>query len=599
MERKKLPEARYALRLSQPQLAEELEISREIVSLWERKKIFPSPAYRYRLCEYFRKKGIELDFSDPNEDANAPMAADTNEGASTREETDGRVPTEEVPTLSEEDRDETWSGEGLHASMRAEPEVPPEKDEGCVSAVPEEATTKYLDVKTSSPTLEEQDRVSALLEEELYESMVSDSGALLEEATSSDQSSRARPLLTHALSLNNLWRPYTPTLRNFIVSDPARHFWQIAHMDYTVPDEMTTAIQAAIKELYMTTGDKITRRDALCELVSIPMITLGKAHTLHSRRYEEVLRYCTAAFEACWELYQNSDPIGRRHAFECVCTYVPMLETIAHESSRHRKEALDLATRYAILQTLLGWQCANPWKAVGYAQNARVLSRETGDILFRLSAWPKLSWTYLTARQPAKAWETMQEGECVLKEYQRKKRGPSLPDGVISNFYSSYSLAQVSNGISPDAALSIATDSEPTKGCIALVEFAAPSQWLEAAEIYCTNNDPTQAMKWLEKLIDPEALVPRRGVAQSERERIETINVLTDALLQSQKQDMKHIIRTWTAGMKGAKSLRHEVRYQEAIANFERMRGLWPSESAIKKLLPLTSHWSEEEEHEA
>jgi transcriptional regulator with XRE-family HTH domain len=386
-----------------------------------------------------------------------------------------------------------------------------------------------------------------------------------------------------------------PALHDFTASSMTRHLLHIAHTDYATLSEMTTVVQSALKEIdHMNMGNptyQITRREALCELASVPWIALGQKQPLHSRRYPDMLLYCTAAFESCWELYQDSDPVGRSHAFECVSTYIPLLESIAHDSSYYRKEALDLAAQYAILQTLLGWQCANPWEAVGYAQNALVLSRETGDILFQLSAYPKLSWTYLTARQPTKAWETMQEGEHALKAYQRKKRGLSLPDGIISNFYSSYSLAQVSNGIDPNAALGVATDSEPTKGCIALVEFAAPSQWLEAAEIYCYNNDPTQAMKWLKKLIDPETLAPRQGVPQSERERIETLNVLTDALLQSKERDMKHIIRAWAASIKGVQALKHEVRYQEAVANFERMRGLWPRERAILKLIPETAHW--------
>ena len=67
----------------------------------------------------------------------------------------------------------------------------------------------------------------------------------------------------------------------------------------------------------------------------------------------------------------------------------------------------------------------------------------------------------------------MQEGEHVLRAYQRRKNGPTIPSGVIGNFYSSYSMAQIRNNIDPDAALSIATESEPINGHIAFVEFTA------------------------------------------------------------------------------------------------------------------------------
>ena len=75
----------------------------------------------------------------------------------------------------------------------------------------------------------------------------------------------------------------------------------------------------------MTTGNNTTRRDALCELASLPMIALGKTYTLSSRRYEEMLRFCTAALEACWQLYRGSDPEGCKHAFDCIRTYTPLL----------------------------------------------------------------------------------------------------------------------------------------------------------------------------------------------------------------------------------------------------------------------------------
>jgi hypothetical protein len=398
-----------------------------------------------------------------------------------------------------------------------------------------------------------------------------------------------------------LWLPKAPTLRDFIVGDTTRCLLQIAHTDYSTSDEMTNAIRAATKEFdMMNTGDttyKITRRDAMCELASVPMIALGQKQTLHSRRYEEVLRYCTAALEACWQLYRGSDPIGTQHAFDCVCTYVPLLETIAHDSVQYRKKALDLAARYGLLQTLLGWECAGRTTTISYARNAMGLSKATGDILLQLSACTKLNWTYVRGRNYTEAWETMQEGEYILKKYQRKKDGIPLPSGIIGNFYSSYCQAQIKNGIAPDYALGIATDGEPLKGDIAFVQFTASGQWWEAAWAYCAKGDPTQAMIWLEKLIDLETLAPHQGLRLTESERIGAINILTHALLQLQERDMGRIITAWTVAIKGAKGLDHEVMYEEAITNFEIMRVFWPNEQAIMKLVPLTARRSEEEEH--
>jgi hypothetical protein len=346
----------------------------------------------------------------------------------------------------------------------------------------------------------------------------------------------------------------------------------------------------------MNTGDvtsQITRREALCELASIPMIALGKTQTLQARRSEEMLRYCTAALEGCWELYRGNDPLGKRHAFECVCTYVPLLETIAHASSKLRKEALDLATQYALLQTVLGWECIGAKETRGHAEHALFLSKQSGNILLRLSAHTKMNWTSIQGGNYGEAHETMQEGEYVLRKYQRRKKGPSLPIGVIGNFYSSYSLAQVNNGFDADTALGIATESEPLPERIALIEFTASDQQWEAARVCSAKGDPKQAMKWLEKLIDPNTFAPRQGFPVSGVRRLGTINTLTDVLLQSEDRDMKHVIRAWTAAMEGAKALKSEQAYRDAMANLAFMQKLWPGEQAIRKLLLLTTHWED------
>jgi hypothetical protein len=187
------------------------------------------------------------------------------------------------------------------------------------------------------------------------------------------------------------------------------------------------------------------------------------------------------------------------------------------------------------------------------------------------------------------ALKTIQEGEYALKEYQRKKNRPPLPIGVIGNFYSGYSIAQVDNGIDADAAIGVAIDSEPLSGHVAFMEFSAFDQWWEAARACNSKGDAKQAMKWLNKLIDPETLAPR--ISQNEGGRVTVLSTLTDTLLQSQERDMEQIIKVWTASMEGAKALKGEERYRKAMTNFVVMRSLWPGEDAIRKLAPLTSHW--------
>jgi hypothetical protein len=124
------------------------------------------------------------------------------------------------------------------------------------------------------------------------------------------------------------------------------------------------------------------------------------------------------------------------------------------------------------------------------------------------------------------------------------------------------------------------------------MQFTCSVQLLEAAWICSSKGDPAQTMLYLGKRIDLETLAPL--VPQSEQGRIEAINILTRSLLQSKERDMEGVITAWTAGIKGAKALKSEGRYVDAIANFEIMRVIYAGERRIDELLPLTKHWSED-----
>ncbi len=76
-------------------------------------------------------------------------------------------------------------------------------------------------------------------------------------------------------------KPYiavSPALHDFTASSMTHRLLHIAHTDYATPGEMTTAVQSALKEInHMNMGNPtylITRREALCELASVPWIAL-------------------------------------------------------------------------------------------------------------------------------------------------------------------------------------------------------------------------------------------------------------------------------------------------------------------------------------
>jgi hypothetical protein len=275
-------------------------------------------------------------------------------------------------------------------------------------------------------------------------------------------------------------------------------------------------------------------------------------------------------------------------AFQYVSKYLPLLKTIAKDSALYRKEALHLAAQYAVLHTLLGRACVGLAEVTLYAKEALALSQETRDISLQLSAYIKLAWAYVDEKKYAFAFKTMQEGEDTLKRNQ-KTQNLELSSGIIGAFYSAMAMTQVKNGKNSEHALAVATDSTTGSDPSTFVVFAPSTQLKEAALICCSKGDQEQAMKWLAKRMDPETLAPR--ITQNERGRIETINILTLSMLKSKERDMEKIIHHWSAGIEGAKALRHEHAFNQAVANFEGMELIWPGEKRITELRDLIVHW--------
>jgi hypothetical protein len=373
--------------------------------------------------------------------------------------------------------------------------------------------------------------------------------------------------------------------------------WTPAFLDHLSTEDKCNAIRRIIKECdRMNATNKnyqITRREAIGALAKLPMITLGltiPGAVVQPKRYGDALEHCAVALEGCSELYWSNDASDILLAFQYVSKYLPILKTIAQDSSAPRCEALDLAARYALLKALLGSNCIRMTEeTTSYSKDAVALCNMAGDISLQLNAYRTLARRYFDNKNYMMAHRTIQEGECVLKDYQKMSDVPKLSSSVTGWFYSTYALVQTKSGEAPDVALGIATDSESSSTPTTSMLFTESTRLREAALICCYHGDQEQAMRWLAQRMDLETLAPR--IPQSEFGRIEAINILTLSMLKSKERDMEKIIHHWTAGIEGAKTLRHEHGFSEAVANFEAMEFVWPGEKRIKNLRTLIVHW--------
>jgi hypothetical protein len=324
--------------------------------------------------------------------------------------------------------------------------------------------------------------------------------------------------------------------------------------------------------------------------VGFPLLSTPHARPKQALAGDEMVADAGNAIRACWELSKSSEASDLALAFKCVSEYLPVLEMIAQNASQYRQEALNLAASYALLKVILGWHCSGPVATLEYAKHAVALSKETGDITLRLSAYSKLTWAYYYSnRNYALAFKTAQEAEQLLLQYQQMPDAAPLHPCIEGGTYSTLAVMQARNGKSPDVALGKASETNPGDEICAFMDFTRATMLLEAGWAHCYWGDHQKVIENLGQRIDPETLlakIPQHGVG-----RVETIQIMTLSSLRAKDRNLERTIHLWTAGIEGAKALKSEEYFHEAVANLDRMEVVWPDESRIAELHDLVGHW--------
>jgi len=377
------------------------------------------------------------------------------------------------------------------------------------------------------------------------------------------------------------------------------HLSFLALSDHATCDEKRFSIRQAIEEFdSMNTDNKnyqMTRREAICTLATFPLVTFGltlPGKDIASAQYGSVLAQCAASLEACWELYEHGDRSEMLLGFQCATKYLTTLQGISRTSAQHQKQALHLATQYALLKTILGWHCAGSTAAIQYAREAVALSKETQDISLQLSAYNKLAWAYSYEKKYSQALTSIQEAETTLDTYTQQPTGEPVPPGIRGGIFSTLALMQVRNGQSSDMALAKATERDPGTDVYAYLDFTRSTMLLEAGWVYCYQDNYAKIMDVLEKRLDPETFVLR--MPQTEIGRVETINIMALSSLKAKDRDIERTIHFWEAAVKGARTLRSDFFFNMALTTYEHMLVVWPGDMRIRDLRDHLVHWEVE-----
>jgi len=372
----------------------------------------------------------------------------------------------------------------------------------------------------------------------------------------------------------------------FLTSDPTMRLLQLARTSRSYR-EMQREFNAILEDTAMNT-DPMSRRDAICRLALFPLVTwkLSPHFVNSSHAAEDILTGCKAGVIACWELFNGKELATVSGA---ISSYIPTLQHLATAASslRHRKEAAELLIQCLLLKAPLAWNLENTQDAILYAQEAEQYSQlADAPMLFQVLALRAQAAAHYYANHWKQALSAAEQAKNVLETAQ----GSLIPPVVRSYVYAGLATYQSRNGQKQEALRSL--------GKAHAAFFAQPPDepspiWIHHSKANLILHD---GMAHLHVGMQKEALDSFAQIHQtssSEVIRVESFinQVVAEVNRDDGLRDMEWCIDHWVQGIEGAKQLRSEQRFDEAITAYATMRAIWPGEHHIKELQAYITHW--------
>jgi transcriptional regulator with XRE-family HTH domain len=359
----------------------------------------------------------------------------------------------------------------------------------------------------------------------------------------------------------------------------------LPHRNYKIKqDEITRLIQEDTR----MNNNALTRREALRRVATLPLMSLGlgtNAPVQHAP--EEVINQCATGITSCWYLSKGSDESDLRLAFKGASAYLPALTQVMHDSAKYRMDAASLAGQSALLKTVLGWNLDSMRAAASYAQEAATYAQEAGDIALRITALDFLAWIYYYGNQYAQAEHATGQAMLLMKQY-----ASSLSPLLRSRVYGTRALVQAKNGQSDSGLLGRASEhffAGLEAPDLLYLDYDEASLIQADAMARYHGGDQKNAMASFGRMIDTQTLAAK--IPQSERTRVETLNVMAMSSLKRPNKDLEETTHYWKAAIQGARTLQSELRFNEALTAYQVIDALWPGESRVRELRDLAVHW--------
>ncbi|HLG63377.1 MAG TPA: helix-turn-helix transcriptional regulator [Ktedonosporobacter sp.] len=362
-----------------------------------------------------------------------------------------------------------------------------------------------------------------------------------------------------------------------------RIVWQWSHQNarYSVLQTLITQeLEQSMNE------DVMSRRDALRRLALLPVEMLGLSAAGAVLKYpiEDILSQCAAGMTACQHLLRGKELV---FASDVVSRYIPTLKAIVHTSSTtQRKAAADLLAQGYRLKSILARHVKANTDSIACAQQAAMYADEAQNPLLQAVALRAQAAAYYYANCWAQASQAAEQARAVLET----SRGAPIPPLVRSHIYVGLATYQARNGQKQEALRSL--------GQAHAAFFAQPPD--EPAPIWI-NHDKANLILYdgithLHLGMQKEALDSFAQIqltaSNHEINRVEALlNQVVAEVSRVDSRDMEYCIDHWIQGIEGAKALRSEQRFTEAIQAYTALCAVWPSEPRIKELRAYITHW--------
>ncbi len=327
-----------------------------------------------------------------------------------------------------------------------------------------------------------------------------------------------------------------------------------------------------------TTSSKaiLSRRDVMTLLAGLPTFLLmhESLDQLNTVQIEEFLAQCAASITACWQLMSGNDFLA---VGQVLSKYLPMLETLAYQPSRHQKSAAKLAAQARLLASLIGFHQNDLLQRELHCKQAVALSHVAQDKNLQVATLSWLALTYYYSKHPTKALQTYQE---------------TLPDiGAASPLVQGCTYVRMSN------AYAQCRQEQEAVRCLRLAQEVFPEIPERDPGFLFSDGGRFTLTMW-EGLTRLELDQPREAwnvltqieqlpstIQIPERIRLEITNHRAEAAVAL--GDQERFCVYIEAGVTGAKSLGSERRYNEAFEVYKLAKRLWRNDPRVKELQDL------------